>query len=355
MIQFDAPAAFLLLLLIPVMLFFHLRKKKPAGLKYSSVQNIKKINISLKQRLSFIPLVLRIIALVFFTVALARPQEGKELVRDISKGVAMEMVVDRSSSMSLQKDFPQGTQTRLDIVKKAFKEFVQGNGFDLTGRTDDLIGMVIFARYADTICPLTLSHGALLSFIDSVKIVQIQEEDGTSIGDALALACARLKTAEESMAKQTKEDKSNYEIKSKIVILLSDGQDTGIGKKSPDEAIELARKWRIKVYTIGISGNGWYIIQDDPFWGRSKRPAPSQFDTSLMKKIARETGGLFREASDPESLKSVYKEIDELEKSEIESVRYLDYKELFMLYAVLGLAVLLLEIALSSTVFRRIP
>ncbi|MBN2442474.1 MAG: VWA domain-containing protein [Spirochaetales bacterium] len=356
MFIFDTPLAFLLLLLIPVPVFFHLRKNQQAGIRFSSTRHAKKMKPSLRQQLAILPLVLRIGALILFTIALARPQEGKELIRDMSRGIAIEMVVDRSSSMSVLKDFGSKSLNRLDIVKTAFSEFVGGGNSGLEGRPQDLIGMITFARYADTVCPLTLSHGALLQFIESTKTVEPgSPEDGTSIGDGVALAAARLKTAEATLADQLKDKNTNYEIKSKVIILLTDGGDTGIGKRPPMEAAKIAKEWGIKIYTIGLSGDDWYVIVDDPFFGKQKRPAQTRVDTNLLTDIAETTGGFFRMATDINSLRDIYKEIDSLEKSEIESFRYLDYKELFVLFALLGLLLLAGEFVLSHTVFRRIP
>ena len=355
MFIFDTPLAFLLLLSIPVVVFFYFRKRRKAGVRFSSTRHARKVPASLRQRLTILPLVLRIAALVLFTFALARPQEGKELIRDMSRGVAIEMVVDRSSSMSVLKDFGNKALNRLEVVKQAFSEFVQGNNAGLGGRPQDLIGMITFSRYADTVCPLTLSHGALLRFIESAKTVQPgSPEDGTSIGDGIALAAARLKTAEATLAEQLKGEESNYEIKSKVIILLTDGEDTGIGKRPPMQAAELAKEWGIKIYTIGLSGKGWYVMANDIF-GERKQPALTWVDTALLKDIAQTTGGIFRVANDIDSLRDIYNEINALEKSEIESFRYLDYKELFITLALFGLIHLAGEFVLSNTLFRRIP
>jgi Ca-activated chloride channel family protein len=210
--------------------------------------------------------------------------------------------------------------------------------------------MVVFARFADTVCPLTLGHGALARFLESVHIVRVQSEDGTSIGDGLALAAARLKTAEETLAR---EGKSDYEIKSKVVILLTDGRHNR-GKRRPAEAAKLAKEWGVKVYTIGVGGPDDTVVVQD-FFGTRRVPAGSDVDGATLEAIARETGGIFRLARDADALRAVYEEIDELEKSEIESTRFLDYRELFWPFALAGLVLLVVEIVLSCTVFRRIP
>ncbi|HSG27809.1 MAG TPA: VWA domain-containing protein, partial [Candidatus Krumholzibacterium sp.] len=229
-----------------------------------------------------------------------------------------------------------------------------GNGETLGGRPNDLAGMIAFARYADTMAPLTLGHGALLRFLDTVEIVRRKSEDGTAIGDAIALAAARLKTAEEDLAKFASEtgDKE-YEIKSKIMILLTDGQNNS-GLRTPVEAARMAAEWGIKIYTIGVGG-GESVSTVSTLFGEFKIPSQSRVDTRPLEAVAELTGGVFRLASDEESLRQIYEEIDELEKSEIESVRYVDYRELFVPFAAAALALLILEVVLSTIVFRRIP
>ncbi len=352
--HFESLQAFFLLLIIPVLLLWpRLGRTGRAAIGFSSTNNVARAGKSLRQRLSFLPLCLRILALICLIIALARPQTGRERVHDISKGIAIEMVVDRSGSMVAEMEYKGKRMNRLDVVKEVFLEFVQGNGRGLSGRPNDLIGMVAFARYPDTICPLTLAHGALPPFLDSVKLVQIREEDGTAIGDALALAAARLEKVDESFAQQQKNKKKAYEIKSKIIVLLSDGENNR-GKLDPLQAAELAVKWGIKIYAIAIGGGDAVTSIQTPF-GVYKVPVGHKVDTSALKSIAEKTGGFYREAEDGDSLTSIYKEIDKMEKSEIESVKYIDYKESFILFAILGLILLACEILLANTMFRKIP
>jgi Ca-activated chloride channel family protein len=243
--------------------------------------------------------------------------------------------------------------TRLETVKRVFEEFVTGNKKDLPGRPNDLVGMIAFARYPDTICPLTLAHGALERFLENLRLVQRQSEDGTAIGDALALAAARLKTAEADLARQMKEPETKYEIKSKVIILLTDGQNN-CGKRGPREAAELAAKWGVKIHAIGIGGQESVTTIHTPL-GDYKVPGGPGVDEGMLKAIAQATGGICRLAEDEESLRAVYAEIDKLEKSEIEAVRYLDYRELFSPFALAALGLLALAVALGSTLVRKIP
>lgn len=355
MIRFDSPLAFVLLLAIPLVLMLGRRRKKRVAVRFSSVAQAIRAGQSPRQLLLWIPTAIRVLALVCLVVALARPQLGSEQVRDYSKGVAIAMVVDRSSSMRQELSFKGTMRTRLDVVKELFSEFVNGNGKGLKGRPNDLIGMIAFARYPDTVCPLTLGHGALNHFLQSVHIVTRRSEDGTAIGDAVALAAARLKTAEETLAKQLGDREANpYEIKSKIIILLTDGENN-CGERTPQQAAELARKWGIKIYAIGVTGGESVGVVTTPF-GRIKLPSfGGGFDTSTLEEMASVTGGRFFLAKDARGLRDVYGEIDRMERSEIESVRHVDYREIYPPFAVSALVLLVLELLLSSTLFRRIP
>ncbi len=349
--RFEAPWAFLLLLLIPIVLYY--RNRGRGTLRFSSTDHAKQVRQSARLKLIKIPILLRVAVLVFLVLALARPQEGKELVKNISKGVAIEMVVDRSGSMGAEMEFAGKRLNRLEAVKRVLNEFVTGKGDNLPGRPNDLIGMVSFARFADTIAPLTLAHGAISQFLENLQLVKRREEDGTAIGDAIALAAARLKTAEQTMLRQMKQGDKSFEIKSKIMILLTDGQNNA-GKRSPLEAAALAKKWGIKIYAIGVGGDEGLMRQQGIF-GSFLMRAGRGVDKQTLKTIAEETGGMFRMAEDSESLLAIYKEIDEMEKSEIESIRYLDYRELFPPFLFIALILLVTEMVLSCTVFRKIP
>jgi Ca-activated chloride channel family protein len=300
-----------------------------------------------------VPDILRIAALVLLAAALARPQTGREQIREVSKGVAIEMVVDRSSSMGAEQEYKGERLNRLEVVKKVFEKFVIGGSNDLSGRPNDLIGMIVFARYADTVCPLTLAHGALPAFLKGVNLVQPNStEDGTAIGDAIALAAARLKKAEDFLEEQ-ENTTDKYEIKSKVIVLLSDGENNA-GKRAPLQAAELAREWGIKIYSIAIGGGEAVTSIQTPF-GAYKVPSRQRVDITTLRNIAEKTGGFFREADDAESLLDIYREIDSMEKSEIESIRFVDYRESFFWLALTGFILIICEVILRNTFFRRIP
>ena len=350
--HFESPWAFLSLLVIPILIWLGHFRIKGVSIRFSTVGNASRAGKSLRQKLLWVPVFMRVCALVLLIIALARPQTGREQIRDISKGIAIEMVGDRSSSMGAELAYEGRQMTRLDVVKNVFEDFVMGSGTDLPGRPNDLIGMINFARYPDTVCPLTLAHGALPAFLKNVKLVQTREEDGTAIGDAVALAAARLKTADALLQKQL-EISDSYEIKSKAIILLSDGENN-CGKRSPMQAAQIAADWGIKIYTIAIGGGDAVTSLKTPF-GVYKIPSRQRVDTKTLEAIAEKTGGFFRQAEDAESLRDIYKEIDKMEKSEIESIRFVDYKESFIGFALAGLLFLVCEIVLNSTAFRKIP
>jgi Ca-activated chloride channel homolog len=350
--RFASPYAFLLLALLPLLAWLSLRLSGTGSIRFPSTAGASRSGRSVRQRLRFLPLALRMVVLALLVVALARPQFGREEVKEHTRGVAIEMVVDRSGTMGLEMTFGKKAMTRLDAVKKVFQEFVSGNGKELKGRPNDLIGMVAFARYSDTLCPLTLSHSALDTFLEGVQVVKRPDEDGTAIGDAIALAAARLKTAEESLAPKTG-GKPRYEIKSKLIILLTDGQNNA-GSRSPKEAAALAKGWGIKIHAIGVGGKEAVATVQTPF-GPYKVAVGPGLDEETLRSVAEATGGIYRAADTAEALRGVYAEIDRMEKSDIQSTRFLDFSESFAPWALGALLALLCECALAGTWLRRIP
>ncbi|MFC1819133.1 BatA domain-containing protein, partial [Thermodesulfobacteriota bacterium] len=172
---FATPWAFLLLLILPVILYRYFSRSalglRTGKILFSSAPHLAGAGTSLRSRLAHLPFVLRLLALILLIIALARPLEGMEKIYDISKGIAIEVVIDRSSSMGAEMIFEREQLNRLEVAKRVFLEFVQGSKGDLAGRPNDLIGLITFARYADTTCPLTLAHGALVSFVEPIELV----------------------------------------------------------------------------------------------------------------------------------------------------------------------------------------
>jgi len=354
---FESPYALLLLLLLPLLVWRHLRRRRHrAAIGFSSIAHALLSGTSWRQVFVGLPYLLRLAALALLIIALARPQLGTNQVRDASKGVAIEMVVDRSGSMGKEMEFDGTTMNRLEVVKNVFRQFVEGDKKTLKGRPNDLIGMVAFALYPDTMCPLTLGHGALTHFLDAVRLVpERSQENRTAIGDALALAGARLETAEDTMAKQTGETEGSYEIQSKVIILLTDGQNNA-GEKTPEEVIPLLKEWKVKVYAIGIGDDNSMRRQETALgvFLMATRRGPS-INMDVLENLASETGGKAFLATDGASLRRIYEEIDQLERSEIRSIRFVDYREVFPIFALVALGLLALEVILNCTVFRKIP
>ncbi|NNJ69699.1 MAG: VWA domain-containing protein, partial [Kiritimatiellales bacterium] len=339
------PWAFLLLLPVLKMVVDHLRKADSRALRFSSLTAFRKVPRTARQR--FMPALFWsqfccLLALVF---AAARPQI-KDMSHGIPKeGIAIELVVDISSSMDISMPFEEASMSRMEVTKQVVERFVDE-------RQNDLIGLITFARYADTICPLTLSHNSLLFYLRDLQIESRPNEDGTAFGDAVALAAARLKTAEERYAAEDEEDKG-YTIKSKVIILLTDGNNN-CGRHLPMEGAALAEHWGIRLHTIAIS--------DPPAMKTIQTPeGPVQIEEEslvqerILRKMAEVTGGVYRRATDDASLHDVYAEINAMETSEIESDRYHVYKDVFQPFAFAGLLLLVGHIVLSTTWLRRIP
>ncbi len=362
--QLYSPWVLLLVLLLPVLAYLMLRTKRTAALKFPSLTDIKSSPLSWRLRSRPLLTVTRLLCLLLLIIALARPRKGTVLSEISTKGVAIEVVVDRSGSMNTEMSHHGRRLNRLEVVKKVLQDFIEGDKKDLSGRTRDLIGLVTFARYADTKCPLVHSHNVLLEFLKKTDIVRLRAEDGTAIGDAISLAAARLKKAEEEILQRkinlglTAEDsgdskQAGFEIKSKVIILLTDGRNNA-GRYSPLEAAQLAKKWGIKIYTVGIgSGPAYTTIQT--MMGPFKMPTGQDLDERLLKAIADNTGGFYGRAGDAKALRKIVEKIDRLEKTEVKSIQYTQYAERFGPWCFAALLILALEMLAGCTVFRKIP
>jgi len=324
------------LILIPMIALFFLYKQKKqsseSGFKFSSGELVSKLRGSFKLKLSRNLIYLRMLAAVLLILALARPQIPIDDSKIQSEGIDITLAIDCSTSM-LAEDFKLGgkRQNRLEVVKNVVKDFIMG-------RKNDRMAIVAFAARAYTVCPLTLDYGWLLDNLDRVKTDMV--EDGTAIGSGVATSLNRLKDSKG---------------KSKVVILLTDGRNN-TGKISPLTAAEAAKALKIKVYTIGAGSKGPvpYPVQD--FFGNTVyHPVEINIDEDTLMKIADMTGGKYFRATDTESLRKIYKEIDALEKTVIEEKGYLEYSELFNLFLTLSLVFLFLDIVLSNTILRKIP
>jgi len=251
------------------------------------------------------------------------------------------------------------------VVKKVLADFIQGGEKGLTGRSSDLIGLITFARYADTVCPLVLSHNVLLEFLKKTELVSLNTEDGTAIGDAIALAAARLKKAEEEIERRNAQliqpeyarsedtEQAGFKIKNKAIILLTDGRNN-TGEYHPLTAAELAKEWDIKIYTIGI-GSDQEFAKRDRMGSIFLTTSRQELDEGLLKAIAEKTGGFYSRADDVEALLNIVKKIDQLEKTNVKSIQYTQYAERFGFLTLSALVLLAFEILAGCTVFRKIP
>lgn len=362
--QLYSPWALILLLVLPVMAYLMLRRKGTAAVRFPSLVDMKSCLVSWRIRLRPLLTVARLLCVALLIVALARPRRGTVLSEISTEGVAIEAVVDHSGSMQTEMDYYGDKLNRLEVVKKVLSDFIEGDKKDLKGRSSDLIGLISFARYADTKCPLVHSHNVLLEFLKKTEIVRIRSEDGTAIGDAIALGAARLQKAEEEIQLRRQQlistgeniseaDENGFKIKSKVMILLTDGINNA-GQYDPLEAAELAKKWGIKIYTIGIGSSQAYTTIQTPL-GNYKMPTGQELDERLLEAIAEKTGGFYGRADDAKALRGIVEKIDELEKTEVKSVQYTQFAEHFGPWTLTALLVLAAEILASCTVLRKIP
>jgi Ca-activated chloride channel family protein len=326
-----SPIFLFFLLTIPALIYYYFKygQNKNTRLKYSTIDIFKEIKSEKAVKGKYLKLILRIITLFLLIIALSRPQAGQKGEEIYSKGTDIILCLDTSTSMRAEDFKPLN---RLDAAKRAAKEFIKNRKYDR-------IGVVVFSALSFTQCPLTLDYGAVLDFIDKIEIGMTQT-DGTAIGTAIATCVNRLK---DSAAK------------SKIIILLTDGRNN-MGEIDPFTAAETARAMNIKIYTIGagVPGGAMYPI-DDPIFGRRYVRLPEDLDEDTLTKIASITGGQYFRATSSEGLKNIYKQIDQMEKSELKISEYVDYTELFPYFILPAFILFLSEVVLMNTYFRKLP
>jgi len=297
---------------------------------------------------------MRFIGLALVVVGLARPQHGLREFRVRKDGIAIMMCLDRSGSMSaLDFQLDGNRVNRLEAVKRVFRDFVVGDG-NLAGRSDDLIGLISFGGFAEGRSPLTLDHAALTEVLASVDIPRrirdeagnvinerfLAEEQATAIGDAVALAVDRLRDSH---------------AKSKVIILLSDGENTA-GVVEPEDAARAAKEFGIKIYSIGVGSTGRAPFPAEDMFGRTVLVNRDvKLDEKTLQMLADTTGGRYFNARDTQALGNVYRDIDKLEKTVSEGRLYTEYRELYQPIVLLGLGLVLLELVLRCTRFRTLP
>ncbi|MBQ6767420.1 MAG: VWA domain-containing protein [Prevotella sp.] len=323
---------FLLLLLIPYIIWYLMfRKKSEPTMRMSDTNAYRYAPRSWKVALMPLQLLLRLAVFVLIVIVLARPQTSNSWKDKTVEGIDIMLAMDVSTSM-LAEDL---TPNRIEAAKKVAAEFI-------VDRPNDNIGLTIFAGESFTQCPMTIDHASLLNLLHGVRADIAARgliQDGTAIGMGLANAVARLKDSK---------------AKSKVVILLTDGSNN-MGDISPMTAAEIAKSLGIRVYTIGAGTNGTARYPMPMGGGVQYVNLPVEIDTKTLNDISNATDGKFFRATNTRELQQIYKEIDQLEKTKLNVKKYSKRYEAYQPFALAAILLLLLELLLRVTIFRRIP
>ncbi len=322
----------LLLLLIPYILWYFIyRKRNEPTMRMSDTKMYQYAPKSMRVRLIHLPMLLRCICYVLIVCAMARPQTRNSWDTHTAEGIDIMLAMDVSASMLTEDLKPN----RIEAAKKVAHEFI-------SGRPDDNIGLTIFAGEAFTQCPMTTDHASLLRLLQDTRTDIVTRgliNDGTAVGMGIANAVSRLKDSK---------------AKSKVVILLTDGSNNS-GDISPMTAAEIAKSLGIRIYTIGVGTNGVAPFPQMVAGGVQYVNVRGEIDTQTLKEIAQTTDGNFYRATSIDELKKIYADIDKLEKTKMNVKHYAKLYEAYQPFVFAALAVLLLEILLRITWFRRIP
>ena len=330
--QYHSPEYLFLLLVLPVLFWVDWRKrfliKLPTSSQLLFSQKIKK---TWKQSFEFLPSLLKTIALGLFILALARPQWGENFSEVTTEGVDIILTIDTSGSMAALDMFLEGKRVdRLTAVKSVVHDFIEQRAFDR-------LGMIVFGSEAYTQCPLTTDKKVLQSYLNLLEVGI--SGDGTAIGNAIATSVNRLE---------------NSEAKSKIIILLTDGVSNA-GQINPQIAAELAAKRGVKIYAISFGTSGTVPISRNTPFGKVIERITVSIDEKSLQEIAQKTQGKFFSAQSVDMLKSIYEEINTLEKSEIKTENFSEFNEDYLYYLIPGIFLFIVQWFLQHTVFRRIP
>jgi Ca-activated chloride channel family protein len=321
-----------LLLLIPVawvLLVLGLRiQGGGAALRYSGLSLVSGVGAGRRAATRWLPIVARLLAVALAGFALARPQiaNTREVVE--GEGVDIAMVLDISGSMRALDFEPED---RLAVAKRVMTEFVRG-------RSQDRIALVVFAAKAFTQCPLTLDYDVLERFLDEVRVGLI--EDGTAIGLGVATGVKRL---------------ARSEAESKVLVLLTDGVNN-VPTVDPVTAAQAAKSLGVRIYAVGVGKEGLapYPV-DHPVLGRRTTQIETHIDEELLTRIAELTGGQYFRAHSSESLERIFAVIDELERTELETTIFTNYRQLATWFLLPALLLLILDTWLSATIHRVLP
>ena len=326
-INFAYPAFFGLLVLVPFMIFWYLRKSRPGqgAIMVSTLGSFGSTK-SWKNTFRHLTFILRMAAICAVIVALARPQLRNDEQMINGEGIDIVLCLDISGSM-LAQDF---TPNRMEAAKNVASDFIDS-------RPADRIGLVIFSGESFTMCPLTSDRAVLKSQLYNVHSGLL--EDGTAIGSGLATGVDRLRSSPS---------------KSKVIILLTDGENNG-GLIDPNTAKEIAKSVGVRVYTVGVGTEGFAPVPVQTSGGVVMQKEKVSIDEKLLSQIAQETGGKYFRATDNESLKNIYTDIDKLEKSKVEITALRRYSEQFYPFALAAALFLFLELVLRSTLFKKFP
>ncbi len=329
---FKDPLVFVLLVFVLVLFLYLLRRRPTVSLLFPSNDLVATLQRTWKIRFAGSPLYFRLLALSLFIIALAGPRSILEEAKHETEGIDIVLAIDGSGSMAAEDLTLKGRRyNRLDVVKDVVAEFIDA-------RSSDRIGLVAFGGLAYTVSPLTTDYAWLKKNLERVTLNMM--EDGTAIGSAISTSLSRL-------------EKST--VKSKIIILLTDGVNNR-GKIDPLSAAKAAQALKVKIYTIGAGTNGVAPYPVEDIWGRQGyQNVKVEIDEETLKTIADKTSGKYFRATDTDSLRQVYKEIDRLERTKIEESGYREYKELFGYFLIAGLMILLLAFVLENTVLLRLP
>jgi Ca-activated chloride channel family protein len=331
----------LLLLAIPLLAYLRGKQGASAALIFSSTGPLAAIGKRSASRAGQILRTLLMASLAFFVIALARPQLGKSLSQVEASGIDIMLVLDVSNSM-LTKDFTIGGEeaTRLEAVREVTRKFIEA-------RPNDRIGIIAFGTQPYVVSPMTLDHDWLLQNLERVRIGMI--EGSTAIGSAMAAGGNRLN------------DKHS---KSRALVLLTDG-DNNAGKIPPNTAAEALKALHIKLYAIGIGTNGIapYPMMDtrtgravtDALGNVLYESVPVSFNETGLKEVAQIADGQFFRATDTKTLESIFHDIDKLERSTVSVTKYQQYRDLFPLCLMGGAGLLIGQILLSQTIWKKLP
>jgi Ca-activated chloride channel family protein len=322
-------------LLLPVFAWLRGKWGQSASFLYSSVELVRPVASFKRSRAGRILAALRWLALALFIVALAQPRRVRGETEVKASGVDIVVAIDLSGSMASLDFIENGHRVnRIDLAREVLGKFIDG-------RPSDRIGLVVFAAQALIASPLTLDHDFLQASLARLYL-GIIDENQTAIGSALMAALNQIR---------------DIPSKSKIIILMTDGENNA-GKVSPLTAAEIAQTLNVKVYTIGIGTRGMapMPVGKNPFTGEIQyRNMPADVDETTLQKIADMTGGKYYRADSADTMRSIYAQIDSYEKTEVEVKKYQHFDELFRPVALAGLALLLLEMVLGQTVWRKLP